>query len=104
MNINVDLISKVIIPILGAIITYVLIPLIKAKYTQQKIDNVYSWVKKGVFAAEQLHKAGLISIPKKEYVIDFLNSKNIKITIEELNVLIESAVRELNIEQKAILY
>ena len=42
MNINIDLIIKVIIPILGAIITYILVPLIKEKTTKEQRENAYS--------------------------------------------------------------
>ncbi len=39
---------------------------------------------------------------KKEYVIDFLTSKGISITMQELDVLIEAAVKELNIIQDKV--
>lgn len=38
---------------------------------------------------------------KKQYVIDFLNSRGIKLTAEELDVLIEAAVKELSLAEDA---
>ena len=99
---NIDILVKVIIPILGAIITYLIVPFIKQKTTKEQRENIYNLVKIAVHAAEQMADAGLISTPKKEYVIDFLTSKGINITIQELDVLIEAAVQELNMAQKAL--
>lgn len=99
---NLDIIIKVIIPILGAIVTYMIVPFIMQKTSKEQRNNIYELVKIAVFAAEQLHDAGLINIPKKEYVIAYINSKleNNKITEKDLNVMIEAAVKELNLEQR----
>jgi len=99
---NIDIIVKVLIPILGTIITYILVPLIKQKTTKEQRENIYNLVKIAVKAAEQMHDAGLINIPKKEYVINFLTSKGINITIQDLDVMIEAAVQELNLAKKAL--
>jgi len=100
MNIDIDVIVKVIIPILGAIITYLIVPFIKQKTTKEQRENIYFWVKVAVQAAEMIYKEKGQGELKKEYVVDFLTSKGIKITIEELDVLIEAAVKELNIIQE----
>ena len=91
-----------IIPILGTILTYLIVPLIKQKTTKEQRENIYNLVKIAVKAAEQMHDAGLINIPKKEYVINFLTSKGINITIQDLDVMIEAAVQELNLAKKAL--
>ena len=36
---------------------------------------------------------------RKEYVINYLSSKGIKLTVEDLNIFIEAAVLELNLIQ-----
>ena len=93
---NIDIIVKVIIPILGAILTYLIVPLILQKTTKQQRENVYFWVTVAVGAAEQIYREKGQGKLKKEYVVDFLVSKGINITIQELDVLIEAAVLELN--------
>jgi len=98
----IDIITNVIIPILGAIITYILVPWIKQKTTKERRENIYNLVKIAVQAAEQMADAGLISIPKKDYVINYLASKGINIGIQDLDVMIESAVQELNLAKKAL--
>lgn len=102
MNINIDIIVKVIIPILGAIITYLIVPFIRQKTTKEQRENIYFWVKVAVQAAEMIYKGKGQGKLKKEYVVDFLVSKGINITIQELDVLIEAAVKELNIIQEKV--
>lgn len=100
---NIDIIIKVTIPILGAIVTYMIVPFIKQKTTESQRKTVVSLVKIAVSAAEQMQEAGLLNIPKKEYVVNFINSKGFKITEEELNIIIEACVKELNLEQNKVL-
>ncbi len=99
---NIDIMVKVIIPILGAIITYLIVPLVKQKTTKEQRENIYFWVTVAVQAAEQIYKEKGQGKLKKEYVVDFLVSKGINITIQELDVLIEAAVKELNIIQDKV--
>ena len=100
---NIDIIVKVITPILGAIITYILVPWIKQITTREQRENIYFWVKVAVAAAEQIYKEKGQGKLKKEYVVDFLVSKGINITIQELDVLIEAAVKELNMAQEKLI-
>lgn len=93
---NIDIIVKVIIPILGAILTYLIVPFIKSKTTKEQRENVYFWVKVAVNAAEQVYKEKGQGKLKKEYVIKCLMSRGIELTMEESDVLIEAAVKELN--------
>ena len=100
--VNIEIIIKVIIPILGAIITYLIVPFIRQKTTKEQRENIYFWVTLAVQAAEQIYKEKGQGKLKKEYVVDFLVSKGINITIQELDVLIEAAVKELNIIQDKV--
>ena len=99
---NIDIIVKVLIPILGAILTYLIVPFLKSKTTKQQRDNIYFWVQVAVGAAEQIYAGKGQGKLKKEYVVDFLVSKGINITIQELDVLVEAAVKELNLVQRKI--
>ena len=99
---NIDIVVKVLIPLLGAIITYLIVPLIKQKTTKEQRENIYFWVRVAVQAAEMIFNEKGKGKDKKQYVIDFLTSKGINITIQELDVLIEAAVKELNIVQEKV--
>lgn len=86
MNINIDIMVKVIIPILEAIITYVvflIVPFIRQKTTKEQRENIYFWVRVAVQAAEMIFNEKGKGKDKKQYVIDFLTSKGIK----ELNII-----------------
>ena len=100
---NIDIIVKVLIPILGAIITYLIVPFIRQKTTKEQRENIYFWIKVAVAAAEQIYKEKGQGKLKKEYVVDFLIAKGVNITIEELDVLIEAAVKELNMAQEKLI-
>ncbi|KXG78304.1 phage holin, LLH family [Thermotalea metallivorans] len=94
-----DVIVKIgtaVIALIGAIITYIVIPYIKSKTTIEQQKNAEFWVKIAVSAAEQIYRQPGLGEKKKQYVINFLQKQGIKITMEQLDILIESAVLELN--------
>ena len=97
MTINVDIIVRVIIPIIGAILTTILVPLFRAKTTSEQRENIYFWVQVAVSGAEMIYAEKGQGILKKEYVLGFLEHQKINLTMEELDVLIEAAVNELNL-------
>ena len=93
-----------LIPVLGAIITYFIIPLLKEKIGTEKLIQYKEWTTLAVKAAEMLWTESGMGADKKQFVIDYLNKifneKKIVITEEQLNVLIEAAVQELNKDKK----
>ena len=88
-----------VISLLGTIITVVLVPYLKSKTTEKQRDNIYTIVTLAVQAAEQIYFKPGEGEKKKEYVVNYLSSKGIKLTIEDLNLFIEAAVLELNLIQ-----
>lgn len=98
--------NEIILAVLGllsAVVTGILIPYIKSKTTETQRDNVYTLVTLAVQAAEQIYFKPGEGKKKKEYVVSYLSSRGIKLTVEDLNVLIEAAVKELNIWQNEFL-
>ena len=69
----------------------------KSKTTEKQRDNIYTLVLLAVRAAEQIFNTEGQGLLKKEFVVDYLNSKGIKISIEDLEIFIEAAVKELEI-------
>ena len=94
-----------IIAIVLILVSTYLIPLIKNKIGEDKFNEVATWVKFAVLKAEQVLTAET-GEQKKEYVLSFidelLEENNIDISAEQLDVLIESAVKEMNIAQNKI--
>lgn len=88
-----------LIPVLGAIITYFIIPYIKTNMDSAKLAQYKEWATLAVKSAEMLWKETGHGEDKKSYVVNFLtdmfNSRKITITEEQMNVLIESAVKEM---------
>jgi len=91
-----------VIGLLGAIITGFLVPYIKSNTDENQLTKIDYWVGIAVRAAEQIFNEPDMGIIKKQYVIDFLNNKGIKITMEDLNILIEAIVQEMNLEKSFV--
>lgn len=86
--------------VLGAVITYYLVPLLKEKIGNEKLAKWEYWANLGVEAAEMIFSGEKMGADKKAWVIDFLNEtlnkKKVVITEDQIEVLIESAVKQLN--------
>lgn len=93
-----------LIPVLGAIVTYFVIPFLKEKIGAEKLAQYKEWVSLAVKAAEMLWTESGMGSDKKQFVVDYLNrmfnEKKVIITEEQLNILIEAAVLELNKDKK----
>jgi hypothetical protein len=89
-------IFMLLISLLGVILTGLIVPWLKIKIGKEKMSQVQMWVNVAVAAAEQIFSMPGAGIQKKVYVIEFLKSKGITITEQELDALIEAAVYELN--------
>lgn len=89
-----------LIPVIGTVITGILIPYIKTKITSTQLDEIVKWVSKAVEAAEVLFSTPDSGEQKREYVINFIdkmfNSKKEVITKDQIRVLLESAWKQMN--------
>ena len=93
-----------VIPVLSTILTVYIIPLIKEKIGNENLVKYEYWVNVAVKAAELIWVETGHGTDKKQYVVDFMNkmfnSKKVVITEEQINLLIESAVKNMKIEEK----
>lgn len=92
----------VVLSIISILVTGVVIPLLKQKYGKEKINNALEVVKIAVNAAEQIYSKRGQGDLKKEYVIQNLKEKGIKISEDELDMMIEACVLELNKWEKEV--
>lgn len=90
MNIDLTPILQALLGLLAALVTYRLIPWIKARTTNEQQALIRALVKSGVYAAEQLYQGEGMGKQKMEYVRDFLRSNGFDVNITE----IEAAVAE----------
>lgn len=98
----VNLFSDIIIPVLGIIILRYLVPYLKEKIGAEKLKNITDAVQTGVEAAGKKYPLSGSGETRKQYVINYINGKGFKITESELDVLIESAVKVLDILENEI--
>ncbi len=85
-----------VIALIAAIITAFVIPWVKSKTTAAQREEIEAWVRIAVTAAEQIYSGAGKGKEKKEYVLKFLEEKNLKIDEESVDLMIESAVKNMN--------
>lgn len=98
----VDL-TQIIVAVLTLVISLItafLIPYLKTKVSTEKLDTIKFWVNIAVEAAEMIYVGTGRGQEKKDYVVQFLNSKGFTLNVAEIENLIEAAVMELKLEQK----
>ena len=98
----VDL-TQIVVAVLTLVISLItafLIPYLKTKVSAEKLDTIKFWVNIAVEAAEMIYVGTGRGQEKKDYVVQFLNSKGFTLNVAEIENLIEAAVMELKLEQK----
>ena len=85
-----------VIALIAAVVTGFVIPWVKSKTTAAQREEINSWVKIAVTAAEQIYSGVGKGKEKKAYVLKFLEEKNLKIDEESVDLMIESAVKNMN--------
>lgn len=98
----VDL-TQIIVAVLTLVISLItafLVPYLKTKVSAEKLDTIKFWVNIAVEAAEMIYVGTGRGQEKKDYVVQFLNSKGFTLNVSEIENLIEAAVMELKLEQK----
>ena len=94
---------KLLIMVCVAVIARYVIPWLKSRIEQDKMAAIEKMVTQAVLYAQQVltSKSGA---EKKAIVTDLLKemlTKNISITDEQLNILIEAAVKQMKMEENA---
>lgn len=89
-------IIQALFTLLTALITAFLVPYLKRKVDEEKLDNLYTWVTIAVEAAEKIFSETGMGEEKKEYVLTFLSEKGFTVDVSILDAMIESAVLNLD--------
>ncbi len=96
-------IIKLLTMALALIATRYLIPLLKEKISAEKLADVEKWVKYAVLKAQQVMWAES-GKEKKMYVVEFVREiidwYGLSLTGEQIDILIESAVKQMKMEEK----
>lgn len=90
---------KLLIMVTVLVLTRFVVPWLKAKTSNETMQAVLDWTMQAVLAAEQAHQAQTGAERKyivTEFIKRILIQKNISLSDEELNTLIEAAVMQMN--------
>ena len=79
------------------LLSAVVIPFIRSKIGQSRLECARAWARIAVQAAEQLYPSGR-GLEKKTYALKFLNRRGFTFDADTLGVLVESAVNALKSE------
>lgn len=87
--------------IIGALLAYYIIPVLKAYIAKYWDENLLDFVKSCVYAAQQTMEN---NVDKKRYVLaqvgEWIRMKGMDISDEQIDILIESAVLAMKTETK----
>ena len=94
---DITLILQAVIYLLVVIAMVIVISWLRKQVGTENMNALMRWVEIGVAAAEQLYTAAQ-GAQKKEYVLEFVRSKGLKIDEVSLDATIEAAVNTLHNE------
>ena len=96
-------ILKIVVMILALVIARYLVPWLKEKIGADKLAEAEKWAIYAVLKEQQVHW-GESGADRKTYVTKFLKelliAKNITLSDEQLDILIEAAVKQMKMEEK----
>lgn len=96
-------ILKVIVILAVTWATRYMVPLLKELIGAAKMEEIRKWVKDTVLMVQQVHEAKP-GAERKEIVVDLIRKmlikKNIDISAEQLDTLIEAAVKAMKMQDK----
>lgn len=96
-------ILKVLVMLACILLTRYVIPWIKAKISAEQLEQVKTWVNAAVLMAQQVYDAKP-GPERKAIVVDLIRGmlikKNIDISAEQLDTLIEAAVKAMKMQER----
>lgn len=102
MDENIFEVIKIIVMVVVLAVARYLVPWLKEKIGIDKLAQIEKWTTYAVEMAQQVHWSQS-GEDRKAIVTEFLNeiliAKNISISEEQLNVLIEAAVKEMKMQE-----
>lgn len=92
---DITIIIEVVFALIAAVITAIVIPYIKSRTTAQQQEQINTWVRIAVSAAEQIYTGSGRGEEKKAYVISWLREHGVTVDESKLDAMIEAAVYDL---------
>lgn len=98
--IDITQVVSCVITLLTTIISVFVIPILKNKLDQQRMTRLNAIVDIAVYAAEQMFTPEQWA-EKKEWVQNWLNARGYDANLDDIDALIEAAVKRLRIEMNS---
>ena len=95
MTYDITFLIEAIATLIGVCITTFLIPYLKSKTSKENQEEINSWVKIAVSAAEQIYTGSGRGEEKKAYVVKWLADHGVKYDESKVDAMIEAAVYDL---------
>jgi LL-H family phage holin len=95
---------KLVIMVVVLVVARYLVPWIKTRLDADKVEVIASWAKNAVLKAQQVYSSKTGTERKAivtEFLKEILTAKNISLSDEQLDVLIEAAVKQMKIEENS---
>lgn len=92
---DITIIIEAVFALIAAVITAIVIPYIKSRTTAQQQEQINTWVRIAVSAAEQIYTGSGRGEEKKAYVISWLREHGVTVDESKLDAMIEAAVYDL---------
>lgn len=93
--IDITSVAVAVITLLVTIMTVFVIPVLRAKFSDEQLLKIQTWVNIAVGAAEQLYQGTDMGATKKQFVLTALSQHGFTIDPDLLDQMIEAAVNEL---------
>lgn len=95
-------ILRLVVLLAVLVVTYYLIPWVRGKIGQDRLDEITKWANAAVLMAQQVY-AAKTGTERKVIVVDLLKdiliAKNISISDKQLDMLIEAAVKAMKMQE-----
>lgn len=94
---------KVLVMVAALLIARHAIPYLNELAEDYRMKQILEWAKQGVLAAQQVYEAK--TGPERKYVVtnflkQILTEKNLALSEEQIDTLIEAAVKQMKMEQE----
>lgn len=95
MNFDITIVIEAVVLIVTVIVTRFVVPWIRERTTAAEQENINTWIRAAVAAAEQIYAGAGRGAEKKDYVMRWLAYHGFNVSNETVDMLIESAVYQL---------
>ena len=92
----VVMILKLLLLVMSVVVVPYLQKYLKQSTTKEQRENALFWIKQVTRIAEEVYKSKGAGELKKQYVIEWLEKNGVRLSDEQLSVLIDMVVAEYN--------